>query len=391
MTKNSFLNFVIIVLLKVTMKVLLNSFVGTDGFGKVSKHISTKQNNINAEGKNSKEIPSLCYRPIFKANYDANFIISQTGNLCAYSRKPMLTNYELRSIYAKLIKKTNSQSAVNFLNEYTQYMQDVELEVFDFLKKYTEGGKKNFSDILNDKKVDSINNLRLVQNKILDSAETDNIINSLDGHSRDYVEQIRENAIYRIYDGSFSRRDVLRQIENIETNKENRKKLDELYCLWYKLPRSFMNFDAFVVKYSDMPHKIIAQRLISMSEKTVEHIIPTARGGEDKLSNFAPVLKLYNNDRGDMPLDIYDILNPSIGIKQNLQKYINSVSNDMMNEKSLFSTKKQYIKEFSKNVKEETNGNIILKNKKIKPKTADKTGKLTSSQKGKNRYISYNR
>ena len=37
------------------------------------------------------------------------------------------------------------------------------------------------------------------------------------------------------------------KIEEIcqETNKENRDKLDELYCEWYKLPRSYMNFDAF--------------------------------------------------------------------------------------------------------------------------------------------------
>lgn len=372
------------------MKVSLNPVLGTNHFGNIYKGENVRQQSSEDCCAKFDGLSSKCYMPVFTAKPDASFILAHTPNICAYSRKPLLLSYDLRGINAKLSKKNNAQSAVNFLSRYEEYMLDVEFQVFDFFKKYAGGGKQTFQDILYDKRADSIENLRTIQARILDSAETDSIINSLDGHSKDYVDQIRNNAIIRIYDGSFSRRDVLGQIASIETNKENAAKLEELYRLWYKLPRSFMDFDAFVVKYSYMTHDVIAQRLLSMSEKTIEHLIPTVRGGDDSLGNYAPVMKLYNNDRSDMPLSKYDMLNPEIDIKNNLQKYISDICDDIAKGKSLFATRSWYPKTFRENVLKETEGELNLKIAEAKPKKA-RSGKLTSSQKGRNRYISYRR
>lgn len=373
------------------MKVLLNPVLGTNHFGNISKGVNARQQSGNASSASINEVSSACYRPIFTAKPDASFMMAHYHKrLCAYTRKPMLLSYDLRGIYAKLSKKQNAQSAVNFLCQYENYMPDVEVQVFDFFKKFAGGGKQTFQDVLYEKRDDSIENLRNIQVHILDSPETDKIINSLDGHSKNYVDQIRDNAIVRIYskDNPFSRRDVLGQIASIETNRDNAEKLDELYSLWYKLPRSFVDFDAFVVKYSYLPHDAIAQRLLSMSEMTIEHLIPTARGGADNLGNYAPVLKLINNDRSDMPLKKYDALNPEFGISNNLQKYINDICDDISGGRSLFATRSWYPKEFRANVLKETGGDINLKVADPKPK---KSNKLTSSQKGRNRYISYRR
>lgn len=376
------------------MKVLLNPVLGTNNkFGRIylGVNVRQKQNIEQPTGENMSILPSAAYQPIsFKAKPDASFIMAQTGNLCAYSRRPMLLSYDLRTIYAKLAKKTNAQSAINFLYEYEQYMPEVEVEVFDFLQDNSDGGKKTFQDILYDKKNDSIDNLRSKQAVILGSDETDRIISGLSGHARDYVSRMRDSAMYRIYDtqNPFSRHELLNQLDSIQTNDENAAKLFELYNLWYKLPRSFMDFDAFVVKYASSPHDFIAQRLLSMSEKTIEHLVPTARGGKDYLGNYAPVMKLHNNDRGNMRLQRYDALNPDIGIKQNLQKYIDDIAEDIAGKKTLFATRSWYLKDFRKNIQEETEGTFNIKAAEIKPR---RNHKLTSSQKGRNRYITNRR
>ena len=265
------------------MKVSFNPIISTNNFGRILQRGNVRQNETitESDSDNTIALPLIAYHPInFKAKPDANFIITQTGNICAYTRRPMLTSYALRSIYAKLAKKPNAQAAINFLEGYKSYMPAVEVDVFDFLKANSDG-KKTFQDILYEKHYDSLNELRSKQAMILGSDETDDIISDLDGHSRDYVSQIRDSAMFQIYDtkNPFSRHELLKQIESIQTNEDNLAKLDELYNLWYKLPRSFMDFDAFVMKYYSASHDFIAQRLLSMSEKTVEHLWPTARGG----------------------------------------------------------------------------------------------------------------
>ncbi len=374
------------------MKISLNPVLGINHVGKTNERVNAQQQSGMSSDTNISGLTSACYMPIFKATPDASFIMAHyQKRLCAYTRRPMLLSYDLRGIYAKLAKKSNAQAVVNFLNNYENYMQKVETQVFDFFKQNTGCGKQTLQDILYDKRDDSINNLRRKQNHILDSEESDRIINSLNGHSKNYVDQIRDSAIVRIYDGSFSRRDVLGQLASIETNEENAAKLNELYSLWYQLPRSFVDFDAFVVKYSYLPHNVIAQRLLSMSEMTIEHLIPTARGGNDSLGNLAPVIKLINNDRSDMPLKQYALLNPEFDISNNLQKYIDDICDNINGGKSLFATRSWYPKEFRANVQKETEGSINLKINDVKPKKANNNSKLTSSQKGKNRYISYRR
>ena len=138
------------------MKVLLNPVLGTNNnFGRISLGVNVRQrqNIEQPTDENMSVLPSAAYHPInFIAKPDASFIMAQTGNLCAYSRKTMLLSYDLRTIYAKLAKKTNAQSAINFLYEYEYYMPDVETEIFGFLQENSDGGKRTFQDILYDKK-----------------------------------------------------------------------------------------------------------------------------------------------------------------------------------------------------------------------------------------------
>ena len=85
-----------------------------------------------------------------------------------------------------------------------------------------------------------------------------------------------------------------------------------------------------------------------------------------------------------MRLNRYDYLNPQIGIRRNLQKYVNDISGEIAKGKTPLAKRKYYPKDLRKIVLDETEGDFNLKVPEIKPR---KQIKLTSSQKGKNRYI----
>ena len=106
-------------------------------------HIS---NHISEDSKFSTTTELVKYSAVpFCAKPDSTMLLAQSDKLlCAYSRKPMLSPYTFRSIVPKLAKKTNAQSAINYLKEYREYMPTVETEIFDMFEEYGASGKKTF-------------------------------------------------------------------------------------------------------------------------------------------------------------------------------------------------------------------------------------------------------
>jgi len=322
----------------------------------------------------------------FQAKPDSVMLLAQTDKLrCAYSGEKMLSPYMFRSICAKLSKKNNAQSAINFLKEYQEYMPTVETEIFDMFTEYSNGGKKTLQDILLQEHPKALTRLREKQRNVLISSDEN--INMLDKDIAEEVLGIRDAALIGIEDGTFSRHKLLERLKIINSQDARTKHLlNNIYAKWYTLPRSYMDYDAFIVKYSKFPHEEIAQRLLSMSVATVEHIKPYAKGGKDHLWNYALVCRLYNTDKEDMNLSEYNELNPEIGIQKNLLKYINNVSNEIEKGNKYFEVNYLYPKQLGQNIfletgwKEFNEINDDMRNFRNTPK-------LTSSKKGNNRYI----
>lgn len=325
---------------------------------------------------------------IFHARANSDILLSQTDKLrCAYSRKPMISPYKLRTIFAKLGKKTTAQSAINFLKEYKNYMLDVETKVFDMFEKYGASGQVNFQDILLEKRPEALANLKNKQKEILNS--TNDYILSFDEDFADELFYLRDVALLKVEDGSFSRHGLLDQLKDLKTPEKYKNEIHEIYKNWYNLPRSYTDFDAFIVKYSKFSHEEIAQRLLSMSAASVEHIESYSKGGEDKLKNLALTCKLYNQDKGDMSLAEYDEFNPEIGIKHNLTKYIDDVVREINNGDTFFVKNKTYPEDLKAQIMKNTGWK--MKTKKAVVKQTEQTSKLTSSRKGANRYRNYRR
>lgn len=56
--------------------------------------------------------------------------------------------------------------------------------------------------------------------------------------------------------------------------------------------------------------------------RTIEHIIPVVKGGENKFSNYLVVRRSWNMDRSDKPLDVFIKEKPEV--KDNIIAAVNS-------------------------------------------------------------------
>ncbi len=323
---------------------------------------------------------SFCAKP------DSTMLLAQSDKLlCAYSRKPMLSPYVLRSIFAKLAKKTNAQSAINFLKEYREYMPTVETEIFDMFEEYKPTGKTTFQNILNEIRPEALTRLRQKQTEVLHS--TDDYILSLDDILAEELLYVRDVALLKVNDGTFGRSEVLEQLKNIETDDKNKNKIHEVYKKWYNLPRALKDYDAFIVKYSKFSHNDIAQRLLNMAAASVEHIRPYADGGKDCLANYVLTLMIHNLDKGDMNLADYDELNSDIEIKKNLPKYIDDVCSEIRHGNSYFAQHYSYPADLRRNVIAETGWNSFMPELNISQLSGNQK-QIQNSKKGANRYRS---
>lgn len=325
---------------------------------------------------------------MFRAKPDSTMLLAQSNKLlCAYSRKPMLPLYTFRMICSKLTKKTTAQAAINFLREYRDYMPEVETEIFDMFEEYGATGKKDFQDILMEKRPEALDRLRQRQKEVLHS--TDDYIMGIGGDIAEELFSIGDVATLLVDEGSFSRTDVLEKVECIPTYMEvsgrNQQKLDEIYKIWYSLPRSLMDYDTFIVKYSKYSHYAIAQRLLEMSVASVEDIKPLANGGINMLKNKVLVRMLYNKDKGAMNLARYNEYNPGIKIKENIPKYIDDVCSEIERGNEYFVKNSTYPEDLRQIIIEETNWNDFMPDA-ITVKPIGKASQMKVSQKGSNRY-----
>lgn len=323
------------------MKIQFNQTYNTNKYIVVANkyqhftRVKDSENNI----QKGAELPILSSAHFPNINFgmspDMKFLLDNSKRLlCAYSRMPMISPAEEKLIYAKLDRRPNAQSAVNFLQQYTRYMHDIESKVFDFFSDAEHKNKRDFQDILLEVRDESLERLKEKQIRIL--TRTNNLIKKLSPEIAVQVEEIRDKAIEQINDNSFGRRSVLDKIKQIRATGDDLQKVIGIYRAWYKLPGSSNDFDAFVVKYAKNPHEAIARRLISSSVATIEHIKTQKRGGDDCMSNILLVSSRFNNDRDTMPLDEFIMLNDDIDIKHNLLKYVDDVVNEVNNKRSPF-------------------------------------------------------
>lgn len=295
----------------------------------------------------------------FGMNEHMSFLLNQSRRFkCAYSGRPMIPNNEAKIIYRKLGQRPNAQSALNFLQQYAFYMHDIEAKIFDFFSDARYKNKKDFKDILLEEFPAAYERLREKQRAVLTSA--DDIIDTISEPIATQLRTLRDESLEKLKLNGFGRKTLLEAVKKIKTTDQDLEKVIQVYRAWYKLPKPAKDFDAFVVKYSKKSHFDIAKRLISSAEATIEHIKPSARGGEDNMKNYILVSAQFNNERDTMPLWEYIMLNRELNIRKHLQQYMDTCVKEVQDKKSTFYNRSWYPENIQEAIFEETAHSVNL-------------------------------
>ena len=343
------------------MKVLFNQTIHNSNISYIGNKSSKKLDLNPKQGVViEKQIYPLNYNNLsFGANHDMKFLIHQCDRLrCAYTGKIMLAPSEFKIISQKLLKRPNAQSAINLLQKYEAYMDDIESIIFDIFKDSSHKSKRDFQDILIEEVPEAKKRLQEKQIKILNKANK--IINSMSESIAEKVRLIRDESIKEVENDTFGRKAPLEKIKKIAATGEDLAKVIKVYQTWYKSPASAKDLDAFIVKYSKRTHEQIANRLLSSAVASIEHIVPQSRNGGDSLSNFLLVRSQFNNTRSSMPLSEFIALNEEIDIPKHLQNYINDVVRLTNDKRTAFNQRPFYAIKVIETLKKESGNKIKL-------------------------------
>ena len=301
----------------------------------------------------------------FGRNSEERAMINLSNMLyCAYLRKPLLAPSEFNKVSQKLTRRPNIQSAVNLLQNYTKYLYDVESKIFDLFLDDPHKNKNTFNRILMMNTPDSLERLKYKEIKTLNNAN--DLICDLSKGVKEQVVSVRDYSVDLIDEGKFKRKTPLELLLGIKGNEVDNEILREIYRVWYHLPRSSRDYDAFVVNYSPLSHESIARRLLSASEATIDHLAAQSRNGEDRIENYALVSAVQNQEKGSIPLDEHILLNREINIPQNLQLYLDDFINYVNRGFPMFAKLSYYPEGFQKSVLKESKGFVVLDTSNLK-------------------------
>lgn len=343
------------------MKVSFNQTSQINNYRPIVKSLPKEEPTVQSTGYAA--VPAESYAAYcnvsFGARPDMNFLLGFSDRFkCAYTGRPMISKPKAKAIYEKLEKRPNAQSAINLLQHLQKYMHDIESIVFDILSDAPHRNKRDFQDILLELAPESLQRLKLRQFEILNS--TNRYLPNLSEPVREQVIAARDEALTKMEDGTFGRKEPLERIKAIKAKGKDLAQIIKIYRKWYQLPASSNDLDAFIVSYSKKPHQQIAKRLISSAVASVEHVKPHSRGGGSDLSNLILVSAQFNNARSSMPLWEFMMLNPQIDFATNLQNYMNDVIDEIHDKNSPFSQRGYYPEKIKEVIDKETNSSVVL-------------------------------
>lgn len=322
----------------------------------------------------------------FKMEPDMHFLVGQVDTLkCFYTQKDLIDARKIKTIYSKLSKRPNAQSAVNYLQQYANNMFDVEYTIFNIFKEAEYKGKRGFSNILESMVPESLRNIKQKQIEVFDNTEE-----AIDCYPNDIAKQIlalRDKAIKAVLDGTFQRSSFLEQLLKILPENQDKFSIPEIYKLWSNLPSAFYDYDAFVLKYHTEDHETIARRLISPSVDTIEHLIPSSRGGEDALGNWVLAAAKINNPRSNLFIKTLIDLHPNIDMQDNMQSYIDTFVREINKGNREYVERSWYPKSIQEKVETETGKYFIPEVKPIMSVSASKRKSNNSVQRRNQRPI----
>ena len=129
---------------------------------------------------------------------------------------------------------------------------------------------------------------------------------------------------------NFSNKAFIYKLQNILEGNVNQATIEVFANVYKKLPKSSNSIDAFVIKNKTATNQAIINNFLDSYTVTIEHIIPSSKGGENNIKNWALACKKCNGQHGSE-----DIKTDYPFSRTAPQKYFNTIIQDC-NENDLF-------------------------------------------------------
>lgn len=248
--------------------------------------------------------------------------------------------------------KQYTHHIVSLIEPYKDSLMTIEKQVFEkiqnFHSKFPNLSLQDMMNILRKKALPSlvndelsaINNAKNTAKLVLNGETKSSVLAVLDNNTRFLTnEKVASN---------FKRKNLIKDLNRISCNESEKKAINIVLNDISKMPKSSEDVRAFIVKYSNKekinslsPQTIqrsneeIAQRLISPSLTSVEHIRPQVvfetnnEGGRNQMSNLVLAHSLCNSERSAIPLN--RVVEKDKGIIKYIQNYIDFIKNSIFN------------------------------------------------------------
>lgn len=222
---------------------------------------------------------------------------------CPCCGRVMIPPAEIEELKNKCMLRCSAKDAIKVLEKYENKMHSVEKEIFQMFKEEAKRNPEmNFKDMLNKWKPESEEKLIKTQFGIFTLLEKAS--ENIDDEKKQKVKELIETEKAKILNGNneFRRKHFVIKFEQIFADTEDSETKEHLIRLAKKLPTAYEDKNAFIVKYASHSPEEIGIRLLSYSMRTVEHVKPKNRHGENHLFNYIPECMRCNSFRSDRPM-----------------------------------------------------------------------------------------
>jgi len=254
-----------------------------------NKDVFIKSNDKNPESVN----PS---RKVFDT-------LPQNKLTCACCGRVMIPPSEIEDLRKNHTLDCSAMEAIGVLQKYENNLHAVEKEIFQIFKKETKQNPNlNFKEILNKLKVPA--EIKLTQTQFGIFTLIEKASENIDEEKKKQIKELIETEKVKIKNGNneFRRKHFVVKFEQIFADAEDSETKEHLIRLAKKLPTAYDDKNAFIVKYASRSPEEIGIRLLSYSMRTIEHVKPKNKNGENHIFNYIPECMRCNSFRQDRPM-----------------------------------------------------------------------------------------
>lgn len=262
---------------------------------------------------------------------------------CVYCGQPVLTNKE-RKRFVREISPKSGEELIHILKspEVRKYLRNNKPNIAESICRYAKlHPKLDLQQILRGLVPNYVNQLEMDQIYVLSSINK-KFLKRLESYEAQYkLKNFIDNAYMWIKlqnsDYPFKRKAFIEDLKCLlEDNDFNDKVLArEILNEALKMPKSFENESAFIVKYSRRASSEIAWQLFYEAASTIEHVKPQSENGQTVMSNLAIADAYCNNyKRRSIPMDEFYEKHPNMkkSIEKNLDRMLKEGFSDYVSD-----------------------------------------------------------